>query len=121
MAGLYNDFLATALQDLATHGIPTIQVDAFGTLQAMVNSPIQFGFANVTVPLLELLSGETSLNPAEFVFWDSVIRRQEVTRVLEGEALNSLADYFSPRKGRGTPDARINALKGLTHAGQPYP
>ncbi len=113
LSASYNHFLGTGLQALAQAGIPTIQVDAFSTLQLMVNSPEQFGFTNVTVPLLPVLLGGGNPDSAEFVFWDAVHPTTRAHEVLEGEVVNRLVDYFSPTQGTGSPDARLNALNGL--------
>jgi phospholipase/lecithinase/hemolysin len=119
LCAIYNQALADALQNLAANGIPTIQVDAFATLQAMVNSPAEFGFTNVTVPLLAVLLGGGHPNPTEFLFWDSVHPTTRGHEVLGRDALNSIIDYYSPSQGHGSPAARVNALKGLIHAGKP--
>ncbi len=111
LSAAYNKALGSALQSLAEAGIPTIRVDAFATVQMMVDSPAEFGFTNVTAPYL-LVGGD----PSGFLFWDIKHPTIRAHRVLGEEALDRLIDYFSPRQGDGTPDARVNALHGLVRA-----
>jgi phospholipase/lecithinase/hemolysin len=113
LSAAYNEVLEAALQTLAAAGIPTIRVDAFATLRAMANFPANFGFANVTEPFLS-----AGGNPALFLFWDPVHPTTRAHEVLADEALNCMIDYFSPRNGKGTPPARVNALKGLVRDGK---
>jgi outer membrane lipase/esterase len=107
----YNQVLDAALDSLASAGVPTIRVDAFATLRQMVSQPAQFGFTNVTDPLIE-----GGGNPAEFLFWDDVHPTTAGHAVFAEAAADSLISYFSPRQGKGTPAARIHALNGLVNA-----
>lgn len=107
----YNQALDSALDSLASAGIPTIRVDAFATLDQMVAHPAQFGFTNVTAPLM-YVGG----NSAEFLFWDPVHPTTAGHAVFAQAAADSLINYFSPRQGEGTPAARINCLNGLVNA-----
>jgi len=111
LAATYNQVLETTLQALADAGIPTIRVDAFATLQAMVDFPVEFGFTNVTEPFL-LVGGD----PAEFVFWDAVHPTTRGHQVLADEALDQLIKFYSPRQGNSFPPALVNSLKGLVNA-----
>jgi thermolabile hemolysin len=111
LSAAYNQVLNSALDSLASAGIPTIRVDAFATLRTMVTQPAQFGFTNVTDPLM-YVGG----NPAEFLFWDPVHPTTNGHAVFAEAAADSLISYYSPRQGEGTPAARINALNGLVNA-----
>ena len=113
---MYNQTLEATLEALAGAGVPTIRVDAFATLDAMVNSAAQFGFTNVTLPFL-VAGGD----PAQFLFWDPVHPTTRGHRVLADEARNQLIGHFSPRHGRATPPALVNSLNGLVGAGKPKP
>jgi phospholipase/lecithinase/hemolysin len=108
LTGAYNNALAGALQSLEDAGAPTIQVNAFSALQAMVNSPSEFDFTNVTQPFLSVGG-----NSSEFLFWDAVHPTTRGHVVLEDVALHSLIDHFSPSQGTATPPAHVNALNGL--------
>src|SRR5262249_4465893 len=112
----YNQTLEAALDALADAGLPTIRVDAFATLDVMVNSPAQFGFTNVTQPFL-IAGGD----PAQFLYWDPVHPTTLRHRGLADEARDALVDYYSPRRGRGLPPAAVNSLNGLVGAGKPKP
>jgi outer membrane lipase/esterase len=116
LCALYNQALAEALRTLADQGIATIQVNAFATLQAMVNFPDDFGFTNVAGPFL-LTGGES--DPAEFLFWDPVHPTTRGHEVLAHDTLHAIVDHYSPSNGQASPEARSNALKGLVHAGKP--
>ena len=111
LSAAYNQVLSSALDSLASAGIPTIRVDAFATLRQMVAQPAEFGFTNVTDRLM-YVGG----NPAEFLFWDDVHPTTAGHAVFAEAAADSLITYFSPRQGEGTPAARINALNGLVNA-----
>lgn len=111
LSAVYNQALNAALDDLAAAGIPTIRVDAFATLRAMVAQPAEFGFTNVTEPL-RFVGG----NAAEFLFWDPVHPTTAGHAVFAQAAADALVSYFSPRQGQGTPPACINALNGLVNA-----
>jgi phospholipase/lecithinase/hemolysin len=108
LCAAYNTVLSGALEALAAEGIPTIQVDAFATLDAMAYQPADFGFTNVTQAFLS-----TTGNAGEFLFWDTVHPTSRGHTVLAREALNTLLDYYSPREGRKAPAASLNALNGL--------
>ena len=111
LSAAYNQELNSALDSLAAAGIPTIRVDAFATLRAMVTHPATFGFNDVTDPLLG--SGGTAPG---YLFWDAVHPTTEGHAVFAEAAADSLISYFSPSQGKGTPAARINALNGLVNA-----
>jgi outer membrane lipase/esterase len=112
LSAAYNQALEAALRALAGAGVPNIHVDAFSTLQAMVNLPGEFGFTNVTDPLL-FTGGESD----EFLFWDAVHPTTRGHEVLADAARNCLIDYFSPRRGKGNPPALVNSLNGLVRGG----
>ncbi len=111
LSAAYNQVLESALDRLASAGIPTIRVEAFATLHKMVAQPVQFGLTNVTDPLM-YVGG----NAAEFLFWDGVHPTTKGHAVFAEAAADALVSYFSPRKGQGTPAARINGLNGLVNA-----
>ncbi len=111
LSAMYNLVLESALDDLASAGIPTIRVDAFTTLRQMVTQPAQFGFTDVTDPLIEVGG-----NPAQFLFWDDIHPTTAGHAVFAEAAADSLISYFSPRRGKGTPPALINSLNGLVKA-----
>ena len=113
LTATYNQVLSSALDSLAAAGIPTIRVDAFATLRAMVTKRAEFGFTNVTDPLLG--SGSTA---PRYLFWDTVHPTTEGHAVFAEAAADSLISYFSPSQGKGTPAAHINALNGLVNARQ---
>lgn len=109
----YNQALASALQSLADAGIPTIQVDAFSTLGAMVSSAEQFGFTNVTEPFL-LTGGD----PAGFVYWDIVHPTTRGHEVLAEAARVSLIEYYLEHGSGAVPPALIHSLNGLVTASE---
>jgi len=111
LSAAYNQVLNSALDGLASAGIPTIRMDAFALLREMVTQPAQFGFTNVTDPLI-VVGG----NADEFLFWDNVHPTTKGHAVVAEAAADSLISYFSPRHGRGRPASRINSLNGLVNA-----
>ena len=111
LSAAYNQALNSALDSLASVGVPTIRVDAFALLREMVTQPAQFGFTNVTDQLI-LVGG----NADEFLFWDTVHPTTKAHAVVAEAAADSLISYFSPRQDKGTPAARINSLNGLVNA-----
>ena len=111
LSAAYNEALSLALDSLAAAGISTIRVDAFATLRTMVTQPAQFGFTNVTDQLI--MAGGTAPG---YLFWDPVHPTTQGHAVFAEAAADSLISYFSPRQGKGTPPARINALNGLVNA-----
>jgi thermolabile hemolysin len=111
LSAAYNQVLESALDNLAAAGVPTIRVDAFATLHTMATQPAEFGFTNVTDQLI-IVGG----NPDEFLFWNEVHPTTAGHAVFAEAAADSLMSYFSPRQGKGTPAARINALNGLVNA-----
>lgn len=116
LCGAYNHALEATLDGLANTGIPTMHVDAFGALQAMVGSPTVFGFTNVTESFLAV-GGD----PSRFLFWDAVHPTTRGHGVLANAAREQLIDYFSPSRGKDTPPAFVNALNGLVNAGKGAP
>lgn len=111
LSAIYDQVLSSALDSLAAAGIPTTRVDAFATLREMVTQSAQFGFTNVTDPLI--MVGGTAPG---YLFWDSVHPTTEGHAVFAEAAADSLIRYFSPRQGKGAPPARIHALNGLVNA-----
>ena len=115
LCAAYNHALEATLDGLAIDGIPTIRVDAFATLHVM-DTPAFFGFANVTESFLA-----TGGDPSEFLFWDAVHPTTRGHELLADAARNQLINYFSPRCGKDTPPASVNALNGLVNAGKGSP
>jgi phospholipase/lecithinase/hemolysin len=113
LCAAYNQTLEATLELLDDAGIPTIRVDAFTTLDAMVDASAQFGFTDVTDSFLAI-GGD----PGQFLFWDPVHPTTRGHEILADAARNQLIDYFSPRHGNRTPPAAVNSLNGLLHAGQ---
>ena len=113
LCAAYNQVLGQALYNLAEAGIPTIRLDAFKVLREMANTPAAYGFSNVAVPFLLAPAGS---NPDQFLFWDSVHPTTGAHEVLADEAVAQLLAAFSPSKGNGKPDAKINSLNGLVDA-----
>lgn len=107
----YNQTLDAALVTLAGTGTPTIRVDAFATLQAMVDFPAQFGFTNVVAPCITV-GGD----PDQFLFWDVVHPTTHGHEILADQARDDLVNFYSPRNGSAEPPALINALNGLIRA-----
>jgi len=118
LTAAYNQALDLALEQLAQAGIPTIRLDAFAVLDEMASQPAAYGFSNVTTPFLYAPPG---LSPDQFLFWDPVHPTTGAHEVLTDEALEQIIRAFSPSHGRGTPDARANALHGLVNACQHNP
>jgi phospholipase/lecithinase/hemolysin len=115
LTAAYNQALDLALDQLAQAGIPTLRLDAFAVLDKMANTPADYGFSNVTTPYLYAPPG---MSPDQFLFWDPVHPTTGAHEVLAQAALEQLIGAFSPSNGRGTPDARVNALHGLVNASQ---
>lgn len=113
LCAAYNQALGQALDRLALAGIPTIRLDAFKVLNEMASRPSAYGFSNVAIPFLLAPSGS---NADQFLFWDSVHPTTGAHEVLADEAVAQLLATFFPGNGRGTPDARINSLRGLVNA-----
>lgn len=115
ISATYNQYLAGALAQLEQAGIALIEVDSFATLQAMVNDPAQYGFANVIAPALYVPGSD----PDQFLFWDPVHPTTVGHEVLAAAAAQAAIRHYSPAKGKGSPAARINSLNGLLQAGHP--
>ena len=113
LCAVYNQVLGQALDNLAEAGIPTIRLDAFKALSEMANKPAAYGFSNVAVPFLSAPAGSSS---DQFLFWDSVHPTTGAHEVLAEEAVAQLLAAFSPSKGNGNPDAKVNGLNGLVNA-----
>ncbi|KST66185.1 SGNH/GDSL hydrolase family protein [Mastigocoleus testarum] len=65
-----NYALADTIDNLESNlGLDIIEIDVFGFTQAIVSSPQEFGFSNISDPLIEETNPE---NPDEFLFWDGV-------------------------------------------------
>jgi phospholipase/lecithinase/hemolysin len=116
LCAAYNQALEEALQGLAAAGIPTIRLDAFAGLRAIVNSPSEFGFTNVTDPYLPV-GLQAGADPTQFYFWDDAHSTTHAHRLLADTARNCLIDYYSPRRGKGVPPALVNGLNGLVQSG----
>jgi phospholipase/lecithinase/hemolysin len=114
LCATYNDYLDLGLDGLATAGIPTIRLDAFTLLHNLAHAPAEYGFSDVTTPLIGLGAVD---HPDQFLFWDTIHPTTAVHEVLAKEALRQLISTFSPSKGLGQPDAGVNALHGLVNAG----
>ena len=113
LSAAYNQALDQALNQLTQAGIPTIRLNAFAVLDDMVNRPAAYGFTDVTTPCLFAPAGS---NPDQFLFWDAWHPTTRAHQVLAKAALEQLISTFSRSHGRGTPDARVNALHGLVNA-----
>jgi phospholipase/lecithinase/hemolysin len=111
LAAAYNATLESTLSSMDSAGIHTIRVDAFSTLQSMVNHPEQFGFTNVMQPFLA-----TGGDPAKFLYWDQVHPTTRGHEVLAGSALQSLYEHFLKNTNGAFAPARVNALNGLVKA-----
>jgi|ERR1041385_5521939 phospholipase/lecithinase/hemolysin len=111
LCAVYNQVLTATLQTLASSGVTAIGVDAFTTLDSMVNNPSTYGFGDVTDAYL-LTGGDAN----QFLFWDTVHPTSVGHSVLANEAVNVLVNYFSPCQGTGSPESRVNALRGLVRA-----
>jgi outer membrane lipase/esterase len=109
LSAAYNQALGGALAALQSAGVAAIPVDAFGTLQAMVNESSTFGFENVTQPYLSMFTEDVDT----FLFWDAVHPTTRGQEVLGAVAVAAVIDHFHPRKGKGLPEAQVNALNGL--------
>lgn len=113
LCAAYNQALESALDQLAQAGTQTIRLDAFAVLDQMASTPAAYGFSNVTTPwVLDPSAG----SPDQFLFWDTVHPTTGAHRVLAHQALEQIITTFSPSNGKGTPDARANALNGLVNA-----
>lgn len=111
LCAAYDQTLEVTLEALQNAGVPTIRVDAFATLRAMVFSPAQFGFTNVTTSFLA-----TGGDADQFLFWDVVHPTTRGHEVLADQARNDLVGFFSPRNGTAQPAALVNSLNGLVRA-----
>jgi phospholipase/lecithinase/hemolysin len=116
LCAAYDQALEGTLETLSNAGVPTIRVDAFSTLQAMVDLPQQFGFTNVTLPFLT-----TGGDPSQFIFWDAVHPTTRGHEILANQARTDLIHFFSPRNGSAEPAALVNSLHGLVRAGRVGP
>jgi phospholipase/lecithinase/hemolysin len=92
--------------------------DHFAVLDEMANTPAAYGFSKVTTPCLLAPPGTS---PDQFLFWDPVHATTGAQKVLAKEALEQLISTFFPSNGKGTTDARANALHGLVNASQHKP
>jgi phospholipase/lecithinase/hemolysin len=113
LCAAYNQVLGQALDNLVEAGIPTIRLDAFRVLSEMANTPAAYGFSNVSLPFLLAPAGSS---PHQFLFWDPVHPTTGAHEVLAEEAVAQLLAAFSPSKGNGKPEAKINGLNGLVNA-----
>lgn len=113
LCAAYNQVLGEALDNLADAGIPTIRLDGFKVLSEMASTPAAYGFSNVDVPFLLAPAGS---NADQFLFWDPKHPTTGAHEVLADEAVAQLLAAFSPSKGNGNPDAKINGLNGLVNA-----
>jgi phospholipase/lecithinase/hemolysin len=111
---VYDETLDGVLATLAGAGVPTIRVDAFASLENMVDHPTSFGFTNVTQPLLQV-GGDAE----EFLFWDLVHPTTLGHEGFANAAVQGLIDYYSPRNGNGFPPALVNSLNGLVRKSKP--
>jgi phospholipase/lecithinase/hemolysin len=118
LCAAYNQALAAALQGLAASGTPTIRLDVFAGVRAIVNSPSEFGFTNVTDPFLLPDGTFAGDDPAQYYWWDDAHSTTRAHRLVADSARSCLIDYYSPRRGKGVPPALVNALNGLVQAGK---
>jgi outer membrane lipase/esterase len=109
-----NGNLAIALDGLAAEGVPTITLDAFAFVDAVVADPARFGFSDVADRGISIYPTD----PEGYLFWDNVHPTTEFQHVFEQFALRGLIDYFSPSQGEGMPPAQVSALIGLVRAGR---
>jgi phospholipase/lecithinase/hemolysin len=115
LSAAYDQVLDAALDQLTQAGVSTIRLDAFAVLDEMAYTPADYGFSNVTMPLI--MAGSVP-NPDEFLFWDAKHPTTDAHKVLAQEALQQLISTFSPSNGQAMPDASANALHGLVNASQ---
>ena len=103
LSTIYNLNLDFALDQLADYGIETVRLDSAGVLQAIVESPSDFGFANVTEAYFPdyFFQAPPFEDPSTFLYWDSVHPTTEGHRVIADEALSVLRSKY--RHVWGTP------------------
>lgn len=72
-AAITKAFNAQVALELDNINFSVTEVDLFATGEAIAKNPANFGFSNVTDPLLPLLfSPNPPTNPQEFLFWDNL-------------------------------------------------
>lgn len=91
-------------------GVDIVQIDTFSLGEAIAQRPSEFGFTNITDPLLtQLFSPTPPANPQGFFYWDD-FHPTATTHQL-------IADAFARSLSTPTPSAVINTSLGLASAG----
>ena len=110
LVSIYNQNLDLALDQLKLVGVLTIRLKSDLVLQAIATHGDDYGFTNVTEPLL-LVGG----NADQFLFFDALHPTTGAHTVLAESAVASLLDFYSPRKSGMENAGVVNALNGLVH------
>jgi phospholipase/lecithinase/hemolysin len=91
-------------------GVDIVQIDTFSLGEAIAQRPSEFGFTNITDPLLtQLLSPTPPVNPQGFFYWDD-FHPTATTHQL-------IADAFARSLSTPVPSRVINTSLGLVSAG----
>ncbi|MBE9028886.1 hypothetical protein IQ266_03810 [filamentous cyanobacterium LEGE 11480] len=71
--------------------VDIIQVDVFSLVEAIAQQPSEFGFTNITDPLINILATGERVNPAEFAFMDGFHPTTAIHRLIADVVDRSLA------------------------------
>lgn len=113
-----NEALANTIDGLEQElGLDIIEIDAFGLTQAIASSPTEFGFSNISDPLIQQTNPE---NPDEFLFWDDAHFTTQAhglfANLFEDAITTSLKDdtfdIFSGNLGISADTLRLQELGG---------
>lgn len=63
-------------------GVDLIQVDVFSLIESIAQRPSEFGFTNITDPLIDVLAAGGNPNPSEFTFVDGFHPTTNVHRLI---------------------------------------
>jgi phospholipase/lecithinase/hemolysin len=83
-------------------GVDVVQIDTFSVSQAIAQRPSEFGFTNITTPLI---LQTTPANPQAFFFWDDFHPTTAVHSLI--------ADTFERSLSTPTPSGVLNTSLGL--------